>query len=392
MKSAVKGAKRMVASVSAALVGMWCSAAAADMNSYADITGSAAYESNVFLTSKDAIASSSATSRLDSGASWQGEINTLAVSFSGEYQRFDDSALTPATSVGVQTTLTHEHEYGETRIGLGYADESSLLDAFEQDGKFVGDERQQTLSGSLSRRFDLSEATSLLSSVDVAHVTYTNTPNGVFRENYDFANGSTMCRTELSESLTLGFGAVASWYGADSSGFNNTVTTVGPAVSADYEFNDHLSMFAEVSYRITDTQTRIHTFQVDSSGNDYFGHVELKRRFDRGSVALSARRSVEPGSNGQQDIRDEFGVSFENELTERMTLRGGAAYIDNRSDQTSSGDRTAFAGDVALDWTMSEHTHATLAYRFLWQDESGAQASGNTVTLSLTRRIAGDES
>jgi hypothetical protein len=388
----MKSAMRVVASIGAGIAGIWCGAAAADTQSYADVTGSAGYQSNVFLTSKNAIATSSATSRLDSGTSWQGELDTLTASLDGQYQRFDDSALTPATSVGVQTSWAHEHEYGETRVGLGYSDASSLLDAFEEDGKFVGDERQQTLSGSLSRRFDLSETTSLLSSVDVAHATYTNTPQGVFRENYDFANGSAMWRSEMSQRLILGFGAVGSWYGADSSGFSNTVTTVGPAVSADYELNDRLSLFAEVSYRITDTQTRIHTFEIDSTGNDYFGHVDLKRQFDWGSVALSARRSVEPGSNGQQDIRDEIGLFFENELTERMTLRGGATYIDNRSDQTGSGDRTAFAGDLSLDWTISQRTHATMAYRFQWQDESGAQASGNTVMLSLTRRIAGDES
>ena len=366
--------------------------ALADVETYADVTGGAAYESNVFLTSSDPVSSASATTRLDSGVSVEGETTKLAVSVGGQYQRYDDGGLTDSSSIDVQAALTKEHEYGETRIGFGYTNQSSLIDAFETNGKFVGDQRQEIASGSLSRRFDLSETTSLTAGVDASHVTYSNTPTGVFTEDYDFASGSAMWQCELSERTKVGFGAVGSWYSAGQGAFDNRATTLGPAVSLGYELNDRTSAFAEFSYRVTKTQTEFGPFDSDSSGSDFFGHVDLKRSFDTGGVTVSLRRSVQPNSNGQQDIRDEAGVAFSREFTETLSARGGATYIRDRSQQTSSDDRDGFAGDLALDWTLSEATHVSLAYRYLWQHEGGADANAHTIMLSLTRRVAGANS
>ena len=366
--------------------------ALADVDTYADVTGGAAYESNIFLTSSDPVSSASATTRLDSGISVEGDTTKVAVSVDGQYQRYDDGGLTDASSIDVQTALTKEHEYGETRIGIGYTNASSLINAFETNGKFVGDQRQEIVSGSLSRRFDVSETTSLTADVDASRVTYSNTPAGVFTEDYDFASGSAMWQCELSERAKVGFGAVGSWYSAAQGAFDNRATTYGPAVSIDYELNDRTSAFAEISYRTTNTQTQFGPFDSDSSGSDYFGHVDLKRAFDSGGVALSLRRSVQPNSNGQQDIRDEAGVMFSHDVSETLSARGGATYIRDRSQQTSSDDRDGFAGDLALDWTLSEATHLSLAYRYLWQREGGDAANAHTIMLSLTRRVAGANS
>ena len=390
MKRSTRNAVRIALSCGAmTIVASMLPSAYADVESYADLTGAAAYESNIFLTPDNPVSSASATTHLASGVSVAGETTTLTASLDGQYQRYDDGGLTDARSIALHTALTQEHEYGETSVEVGYSNASSLINAFETNGKFVGDQRQQTVSVSFARRFDLSETSALVTAVDASRVTYSDTPTGVFTEDYDFAGSSVMWQHELTERLKLGFGAVGSWYSAGSGSLDNRATTIGPAVSMDYEIDDRSAAFAEFSYRVTHTQTQVGPFDFDSSGADYFGHLDLRRSFDSGSASVSVRRSVQPDSNGQQDIRDEAGVYVAHDLSETLSVHGGATYLRDRSQQTSANDRDGFAGDVALDWTLGAATHLSVAYRYLWQRENGDSANAHTMMLSLTRRIAG---
>ncbi len=352
------------------------------------------YDSNVFFVSDDEVASASAVAELSSGYRWQGELTGLDLALDGRYQPYEDQSLEAASAIGVSATLDREHEFGNTRVRIAYRDESSLINAFNDDGRFVGDERQDTASASLARLFEISESGSIVTQLEGSRVTYENTPPDVQRDDYDFATGSTQWEWHSSERATFGAGVVGSWYSSDGKRFTNEVRTFGPSLSVRYELGESTSGTLEGSYRRSDSKAVFFGLieQHDTGGN-YYGRAGLTRQFERGYLALDASRSVQPGSSGRQDIRDQVTVSVVRELSDRMTFRGSAVALKSAPHSEGSvaddGDkRTAFAGDLGVDYTIAERATLSAGYRYLWQDTDAADTDAQAQTVTMTLRWA----
>lgn len=352
------------------------------------------YDSNVFFVADHEVDTASAVAELSSGYRWQGELTGVEVALDGRYQPYEDSSLEAASAVGVAVTLDREHEFGNTRMLVSYRDESSLINAFNDDGKFVGDERQHTAATSFSRSFEMSETSSIVAHVDGSRVTYENTPPDVQRDDYDFATGSTQWEWHPGEQTTFGAGLVGSWYSSDGRRFSNEVTTFGPLLSLRHEFSESTSASLEGSYRRSRADAQFFGFinQQDTGGN-YYGRAAVTRQFEQGYFAVEASRSVSPGSSGRQDIRDELVLRVVRELTERAMLRGGAVALKSAPHSQGSvaddGDkRTAFAGDIGVDYTLAERMTLSAGYRYLWQDTDAPNTDAHAQTVMVTLRWA----
>ena len=361
--------------------------ALADYEGRLNLAVGSAYESNVFFAPSDEQGSASATSRLDGTVAWNSDASTLALSLDGLYQPYLDSQLGATSAIDAATTFTHEFEYSRSKLLVAYANASSLVDAFQTDGEFVGDQRRETITGGATEEIDLSETTSLAADVDASTVSFHDTPNGVVNYDYDYATGTLTWRKELSERLTIGVGAAGSWYDTGDNGFRNEVTTIGPAVSARYAINDRLSTAVDVSYRRDETNTRyFRGFAIDDTGYDYFGAVTIRRELDNGEVAIALRRTEQPSSTGTQDIRDEAQVSFRRSLAEKLDMRAITTLIDENSGGNDS-DRKAVASELHFDWTVGEKLVASFSYRYVWQrsDSQPSNEQAHAVALTLTR-------
>jgi opacity protein-like surface antigen len=299
--------------------------------------------------------------------------------------------LSAASAIGVSATLDREHEFGSTRARLSYRDESSLIDAFDDDGRFVGDERQEILSGSLRRVVQTDETNAFVVMLEGSQVQYVDTPIDVQHDDYDFATGAAQWERQWGERATIGAGIVGSWYNSDGENFTNEVTTVGPAVSLDWQLSDAVTGTFEFSYRRSNGKVVYFGVvdQREGSGN-YFGRARLDRQFERGSMSIEASRSVQPGSNGRQEVRDQVSFGFVRELSDRATLHSSALALKSApysedSIGAANDRRTAFAGDIGLDWAMAEHLTVSAGYRYLWQDGDAddSEARGQTVMTTL---------
>jgi opacity protein-like surface antigen len=367
---------------------------------HVDVRLGTQYDSNVFFVARDEVASASAVTELTSGYRWQGELTGLDLSLDGRYQPYEDQSLSAATAIEVAATLDREHEYGNTRARIAFRDESALINALDNQGKFVGDERQDTASGSLRRRFEISETSSFVTTLEGSRVTYVNTPPGVRQDDYDFATGAGEWQWQSGERTTFGAGVVGSWYSSDGNQFTNEVRTAGPALSMSYELGETTSGYVDVSYRRSDSKAVYFGFiQQHDAGSDYYGRAGVTKRFERGYLSLDAGRTVQPGSSGRQEIRDEVTASFSREITERVTLHGGATALKSAPNAQGSvaaanDRRTAFAGDVGVDYELAANVTLSGAYRYLRQntDAPDTDARAQTVMMTLRWTLGGTSS
>jgi hypothetical protein len=349
------------------------------------------YDSNVFLVADDEIASASAVLQLGSGYRWQGEVTTFDLAADGRYQRYEETSLSDATAAGVSASLDRQHQRGATRARVSFRNESSLLNAFNDDGKFVGDERQSTGSASLRNMFQLNETNAIVTALEGSRVHYIDTPPDVQRDDYDVTGGTTRWERQVSERATVGVGVVGTWYKSDGRLFTNEVTTFGPELSLEYEFGETLAGSFEASYRKSDGKAEYLGFiEQHDGGANYYGRAALTKLFDRGYVNVEASRTVQPDSNGRQEIRDQVTIGFARELSERSTLRGGAAALrsapHNEGSVGAAQDRRdAVAADLSFDHELAERLVVSTAYRYVWQDTDAddTEARGQTVSATL---------
>ena len=225
-------------------------------------------------------------------------------------------------------------------------------------------------------------------------MTYENTPPGVQRVDYDFATGSAQWEWHPDEWMTFGVGIVGSWYSSDASQFTNEVTTLGPSLSLRYEIDDATTGTLEGSYRRSESDTEFFGFiKEHDTGENYYGRAGFTRLLERGYLALEASRTVQPGSSGRQDIRDELTARYVRELSDRMTFHGGATALKSAPNHGGSvadaGDRrTAFAGDLGVDYTVAERVTLSGGYRYLWQNTDAQDTDAHAQTVILTLRWA----
>src|SRR5262245_22568147 len=351
------------------------------------------YDSNVFFVTNDEVSSASAVAQLGSGYRWQGDVTGLDLSINGRYQQYSEESLSAASAIGAAVTLDRDHEFGSTRVAISYSDASSLINAFDNNGKFVGDQREHVASASVQRLFEMSETNSVVASLQGARVKYVDTPEGVRQDDYDFASGSGQWEWQYDERLTFGAGVVGSWYKSDGNeGFSNEVTTFGPALSMRYELGESTSGTLEFSYRGSESKTvYFGFFEQHDAGADYYGHARVVKHFERGYLTLDAGRTVQPGSSGRQDIRDELTTGFGRELTERATFHGSATWLKNAPNNqgsvgSASDRRTAFAGDLGVDYALGERLMLSCGYRYLWQNSDAPDSDARAQTVMLTLR------
>lgn len=365
--------------------------------SHLDLRLGTQYDSNVFFVARNEVASASAVAELASGYRWQGELTGIDLALNARYQPYEDSNLSAASALEMAATIDREHEYGSTRARVAYRDESALINAFDNQGRFVGDSREQTASASLRRVFEISESETFVALLDGSRVTFVDTPPDSQQDDYDFATGTGQWEWQISERMTFGAGIVGSWYSSDGRRFSNEVTTAGPAVTMRYELDETMSGFVDLSYRLSDSQVvYLGSISDSDSGSNYYGRAGITKRFERGNASFEAGRTVQPGSSGRQETRDQIAVAFARELTERGTLHVGATALSSTADgqgsvATADDRRHAFAGDIGIDYELSEHVTVTGGYRYLWQntDAQDTDAHGQTVSMTLRWVLGG---
>jgi hypothetical protein len=358
------------------------------------------YDSNVFFVKGDEISSASAIAQLETGYRWQGDLTGLDLALDGRYQQYSENSLTAASSIGVSMMLDREHEFGNTRASVSYSDASSLIDSFDNNGKFVGDQRQHTASAAVQRLFEISETNSIVASLDGSRVKFVDTPAGVRQDDYDFATGATRWEWQYGERVTFGAGVVGSWYNSDGRNFTNEVTTVGPALSMRYEIGESITGSVEASYRRSDTKlVYFGSIEQHDAGANYYGRAGIAKQFERGSLSLDVSRNIQPNSNGRQNIRDEITAGFGRELSERTTLRSWVTALkeepENQGSVGAANDRrTAFAGEFDVDYAFAERLTGSVGYRYQWQDTDApdTDVSGQTVMMTLRWVMGGTSS
>ena len=192
--------------------------------------------------------------------------------------------------------------------------------------------------------------------------------------------------------MTFGAGLVGSWYSSDGKRFTNDVTTLGPSLSLRYELGESTLATLEGSYRRSDTETEFGFIKEHDSGANYYGRAGFTRQLERGYLVLEVSRSVQPGSSGRQDILDQLTGSYVRELSDRMTFRGSATALKSRPNNEGTvanadgNKRTAFAGDLGVDYTIAERVTLSAGYRYLWQNADAQDSDAHAQTVMMTVR------
>jgi len=351
-----------------------------------------AWNSNLFFTPQDEVSTASAVADLVTGYSIERETSRYDLTADGHYQPYEDDALSPSSAVGIGLAMLKEREYGSSRFSVSYRNESSLIDAFDNDGRFVDDERLETLRAGMQHSFELGEANTLVIHTGVERVGYYDTPNDILRNDYDFTNGAMEWEHQAGERMTWGVGVVATRYTSEGDVVENEVVTYGPIVSLRREVDDTFRYSAEISLRKSDTDAELFGFiERNDGGTEYYGSLEMQKDLERGRWSLLLLRQVQPLSNARQQIRDQATVSFGYELSERSSLTVGLTALEDQSNNDSLDDaRRAFASDVSYVRELSETMSLAVGYRYGLQesDPNAVEARANTVWLSL-RRVTG---
>ncbi|NJN52446.1 MAG: hypothetical protein HC809_12505 [Gammaproteobacteria bacterium] len=136
------------------------------------------WDSNLFFSPSDEVAVGSASSEVDIGLVQVRDTSRLRLAIDGRYQKYDDSNVSAATVLGSTAQFDLERERGVSSVLASYHDSSSLINAFDQDGQFVGDERRQTAIGSARHSYELDDVNTIVVSADWSQVRFEDTPQG----------------------------------------------------------------------------------------------------------------------------------------------------------------------------------------------------------------------
>jgi hypothetical protein len=229
---------------------------------------------------------------------------------------------------------------------------------------------------------------------DAERVRYHDTPDDVLREDYEFVTGDVRRQWASDERTIWGLGLVASVYTSEGAFIDNEVTTVGPMLSVQHELTPTTTIAADVSWRRSRSEYELFGLvDGDEDGDDYFGSGRIERQFERGYLSVEANRSVQPSSNGRQEIRDRATIAFGVEVSERTRLRGsGTALRDRATADEDRNERRALASDVVIEHALGERTTLIAGFRYLWQDTDSADrdATGQSVILTLYRAFGSE--
>lgn len=194
------------------------------------------------------------------------------------------------------------------------------------------------------------------------------------------------------------------------SGFNQKATTFNYQAGFQYAYDERTRL--SLSAGVRDTTTDVDSFQnidfqgspvsalfpaqptVTSRSSKTSGNVfsaNLDRKFDWGSLDISAGRQLTPASTGGQRNTTNFSASLKYNLAERWTTGVTATYLLSESATTSttstvSNNRTYITLSPNIRWKWTPEINLELSYSYRQQQfESLNQTSvGNNLQLQFS--------
>ena len=129
------------------------------------------------------------------------------------------------------------------------------------------------------------------------------------------------------------------------------------------------------------------TFTTESSSTGFVGNLNASYDLERGSVSLSANRSVQPNAFSGTTVTDSVVAMVEHRFSERLQadLRVQWTRSEDSSDNNLSLDQSFIRVTPGLRWRLSRDWSFRASYRYTEQsrENTDEDATGNAVTLSL---------
>lgn len=330
------------------------------------------------------------------------------------YEEEDDSDLEDR-DYWIDAVAEHATTRSNTSVAGGYSDvsvDTSELETADSpntggsgDVRFL-DDKQKRWIFSPSWQYQLTPKNLLSVTGNYTDVAYDrNALTGRF--DYDYLTGSVSLQHGLSESTAVGLVVDGSQYNSENkfADVTNESTSYGASLFVTHQFNETLGVSVYAGASQTDSTVSFPSQQIaiippfppliidicpddgsappcnrDSSGTNFVGNIELKKRSERTTYTASIGQSLTPTSNGAETIRDEFRLTLSHRFSPRVT--GGLnLYYYDQEDATSlttrQRDYTSLSG--SLRWAFSRDWGIRGAYRYVLSefDEALIQRSGS---------------
>lgn len=280
---------------------------------------------------------------------------------------------------------TRKSQRGKLGFNADFNRDTTLTTEESDTGNLTETARVETLTVSPTWSYQLSP----LDTLDL-NGAYTNTSYDTDElTDFEFLTaGASWSRAIGPMDMLLG-GVFAARFEADDA--TNTASDIfGAQVGWSHQFSDNIRVQGVAGLEHVTTRFDGPTGRDSDDTLGYRLDLSLSYAFDDVTkLELSGSRKTEPSGGGTVVTRNRAQVSLTRRLSPMLTFRTDGSYIASEQDERSGLDqRTFFAVQPSLTWSLDRDWDLSASYRFRTQEfESGESASSNAAFLTLTYRL-----
>jgi len=282
-------------------------------------------------------------------------------------------------------TVNRKTLRGKYGVGVDYNRDTTLTTEETDTGRFTETARVETfaVAPSWSHQFTAVDNLDLTGSyVDTRYDTDLLTP-------FRFLSGTGNWTHAMGPRDSLIGAAFIARFEADDA--SDTVSDIaGFQLGWNHQFSERLR--AQGSAGLEHVTTRFDSPAGRDEDTTLGYRIELNLSFaydERTKIDLTGSRRTEPSGGGTVVTRNRAQLSLSRRLTEQLTMKTDASFIENESDTRNSLEqRTFVAFQPSLTWNFERDWDVTASYRFRAQEFEGDDlATSNAAFVTLTYRL-----
>ncbi|WP_157726362.1 porin family protein [Imhoffiella purpurea] len=343
------------------------------------------YDDNVRLTTRGERETAGATIQANVKSGRRTEISDIQLGGRLTSRRYFEASDLDETDASMNALASYRlgRSSFEVQGALDY--DSTLTSEVSTSGYVQANKRRIRLFAQPTWTYMLTPRATLELSASYQDVSYEDV-DVIPLYDYDYTTAGLTFIYALSERAQASLRATFDRYDASETDLESE--TRGMLLGMSYQLSETLSLSAFTGVRNSTSRygTWLGVIETDSSGPLF--EVELKKRFEVGSLSLSAQRSMLPSGDGQLLDTTSLSLSYDYPLGPRWTLGLNADAYRNRNsdDDSSSSDRDYFSISPRLGLKLTEELNLALSYRYRLQkyDFRDEEAVSNSIYLNLT--------
>lgn len=341
------------------------------------------YDDNVRLSTDDSQSSFGAQAQAKVESGRRTEVSEIGIGARVSGTRYSD--LSEFDETAVSLGLVSDYRLDRNRFGLNAnVDYDSTLTSEIQTTGFVQVNKPRiSLAINPSWSYSLSPRATLDAQVKYQDVSYEDV-QFIPLYDYTFATAALTSAYALSERTKLSGRLSYDQY--DAPKVDTRSNSVGLEVGLNHLLSETWTFSSFAGIRHASSETPINGEIDETENNGPLFQASLNKRFETGSLSMSASRSLLPSSNGTLLDTTGLALAFNRQFSSLWAVQIDVQGYRNRNPggEISENDRDYIALEPRLERRLSDSLRLGLSYRYRWQTyESHGDAVSNAVFLTL---------